>query len=260
MVARNGIQKKVSNQIVFKNGVQKCFPKSGFQKWCPKVIVRSSSIISVFVSAYRGDGIYAMPAGSRSRAPPPDPAPAGARLRDRPRPRKRRRSQTPQNKPSAEAESRLRTSQNRHEAANSSAVAESRFECDGDWMDLPFTPSPTQPAGETLAGTIARHEAKKRPASSHESAVLKRPSGAVAPSIKGMPSCLTSYFSSITKCSEKETKNRKGFTSRAYHHIRKLAQEKGYSDEKSKMFGSMASQAGGAAWDKEFKKLSLIHI
>ena len=100
----------------------------------------------------------------------------------------------------------------------------------------------------------ANKAAKKRPASSHESVVMKRPSGAVAPSIKGIPSCLTSGFSSITKCSEKETKNRKGFTSRAYHHIRKLAQEKGYSDEKSKMFGSMASQAGGAAWDKEFKK------
>ena len=92
---------------------------------------------------------------------------------------------------------------------------------------------------------------KKRPASSHEPSVLKRPSKAVAPSI---PSCLTSDFLSITKCSAEETKNRRGFTSRAYHHIRKLAQQKGYSDEKSKMFASMAGQAGGAAWDKEFKK------
>ena len=92
---------------------------------------------------------------------------------------------------------------------------------------------------------------RKRPASSHEPSVLKRPCKAVAPSI---PSSLTPDFLSVTKCSGTETKNRPCFTSKAYHHIRKLAEKQGHNDEKSRMFGSIAGQAAGAAWDKEFRK------
>ena len=41
MVPKKGFKrKKLSNQIVFRNGAQKCFPKNGIQKCFPKVIVR----------------------------------------------------------------------------------------------------------------------------------------------------------------------------------------------------------------------------
>ena len=94
--------------------------------------------------------------------------------------------------------------------------------------------------------------ARKRPASSHEPSVLKRPAAAVAP---GIPSCLTSNFLSITQCSNwYETRGRRDFTSRAYHHLRVVARNKGYSDDKAKRFASIAGQAAGAAWDKAFKK------
>ena len=41
MVSKTGFNtKKVSNQIVFRNGAQKCFPKNGIQECFPKMIVR----------------------------------------------------------------------------------------------------------------------------------------------------------------------------------------------------------------------------
>ena len=97
--------------------------------------------------------------------------------------------------------------------------------------------------------------ARKRPASSHEPSVLKRPATAVAPSI---PSCLTFAFLSMTQCNNRypyiAQKGRRDFASRAYHHLRKLSRAKGYSDDQAKRFASIAGQAAGAAWDKTFKK------